>query len=37
MKPRFLKIEGFLSYRQPVEIDFTDWDLACITGDNGAG
>ncbi len=37
MKPRHLKIEGFLSYQQPVEIDFTEFDLACITGDNGAG
>lgn len=37
MKPRYLKIEGFLSYQQPVEIDFTEFDLACITGENGAG
>ena len=37
MKPRHLKIEGFLSYQQPVEIDFTEFDLACITGENGAG
>lgn len=37
MKPRYLKIEGFLSYQDPVEIDFTEFDLACITGENGAG
>jgi len=28
---------GFLSYKEPVEIDFTSFDLACISGDNGAG
>jgi len=37
MKPRHLKIKGFLSYQDPVEIDFTEFDLACITGENGAG
>ena len=30
-------MEGFLSYQEPVEIDFTGFDLACITGENGAG
>ena len=37
MIPIELKIEGFLSYLDPVEIDFTGFDLACITGENGAG
>lgn len=37
MIPIQLKISGFLSYRDPVEIDFTSFDLACIAGLNGAG
>ncbi len=37
MIPVRLKIEGFLSYRQPVELDFTGFNLACISGQNGAG
>jgi len=37
MIPVKLKIEGFLSYRQPVELDFTGINLACISGQNGAG
>lgn len=37
MIPIRLKIEGFLSYRQPVELDFTGFSLACISGHNGAG
>ncbi|RME08075.1 MAG: SMC family ATPase [Anaerolineae bacterium] len=37
MIPLRLQISGFLSYRQPVEIDFTAFDLACISGHNGAG
>jgi exonuclease SbcC len=32
-----LKLSGFLSYRDPVELDFTSFDLACISGPNGAG
>ena len=28
---------GFLSYLDPVELDFTTFDLACISGHNGAG
>jgi exonuclease SbcC len=35
--PIHLKISGFLSYREPVEIDFNGFDLACISGENGAG
>jgi exonuclease SbcC len=37
MIPVQLSISGFLSYRDPVEIDFTQFDLACIAGLNGAG
>jgi exonuclease SbcC len=37
MIPVKLSIAGFLSYQEPVEIDFTAVDLVCITGENGAG
>jgi len=37
MIPISLSISGFLSYRDPVEIDFTSFSLACIAGANGAG
>jgi len=37
MIPVSLRISGFLSYKEPVEIDFTGFDLACISGQNGAG
>src|SRR5512143_3053545 len=37
MIPLRLRLSGFLSYRDPVEIDFTSFDLACISGPNGAG
>ncbi|MCF6277283.1 MAG: SMC family ATPase [Anaerolineales bacterium] len=37
MIPISLKIIGFLSYREMVELDFTTFDLACISGHNGAG
>lgn len=37
MIPISLSIEGFLSYQEPVEIDFTGFELACVTGENGAG
>ena len=37
MIPRKLRLSGFLSYLEPVEIDFTRFDLACISGANGAG
>lgn len=37
MIPLRLKLSGFLSYRDPVEIDFTTFELACISGHNGAG
>ena len=37
MIPIRLTLSGFLSYRDPVEIDFTSFDLACISGANGAG
>jgi len=35
--PINLRISGFLSYNQPVEVDFQPFELACITGANGAG
>jgi exonuclease SbcC len=37
MIPLLLTLAGFLSYREPVELDFTTFDLACIAGPNGAG
>lgn len=37
MIPLKLYISGFLSYREPVELDFSAFDLACISGHNGAG
>lgn len=37
MIPIRLSLAGFLSYRDPVELDFSRFDLACISGANGAG
>ncbi len=37
MIPKYLRITGFLSYQAPIELDFTGFDLACISGHNGAG
>lgn len=37
MIPVKLTISGFLSYLDPVEIDFQSISLACISGPNGAG
>lgn len=37
MIPVTLRIKGFLSYLEPMELDFTSFDLACISGANGAG
>ena len=37
MIPIHLKLSGFLSYREPVEVDFRGFNLACISGSNGAG
>src|SRR3972149_5355527 len=37
MIPIRLKLSGFLSSRDPVEVDFTSFELACIAGANGAG
>ena len=37
MIPLHLRISGFLSYRDPAELDFKLFDLACISGHNGAG
>ncbi len=37
MIPIRLKLTGFLSYRDPVEVDFSGFNMACISGHNGAG
>ena len=37
MIPLRLQISGFLSYLDPVDVDFTSFSLACISGQNGAG
>jgi len=37
MIPLTLRISGFLSYCDTVELDFRSFDLACISGQNGAG
>ncbi len=37
MIPIHLRIAGFLSYRDPVDLDFSSFDVACISGHNGAG
>ncbi len=37
MIPVKLTISGFLSYKEPAEVDFTGLHVACITGRNGAG
>src|SRR5918995_7145436 len=37
MIPLHLRISGFLSYHDAVELDFTSFELACISGHNGAG
>jgi DNA repair protein SbcC/Rad50 len=37
MIPVSLQISGFLSYLDPVKLDFSTFDLACISGANGSG
>ena len=37
MRPNKLTMEGFTSFRQRAEIDFTDLDLFAITGATGSG
>jgi exonuclease SbcC len=37
MIPIHLRISGFLSYRDPVDLNFNLFDLACISGRNGSG
>ncbi len=32
-----MQISGFLSYNEKVVVDFSEFDLACISGANGAG
>src|SRR5215212_3046598 len=37
MIPIHLRISGFLSYYDRAELDFSSFELACISGHNGAG
>lgn len=37
MIPIHLRISGFLSYQEPIDLDFTSFSIACISGQNGAG
>lgn len=37
MIPVQLTLSGFLSYQEPNTLSFEDFDLACISGQNGAG
>jgi DNA repair protein SbcC/Rad50 len=37
MIPVRLHLSGFLSYLDPVDLDFSSFELACISGSNGAG
>jgi exonuclease SbcC len=37
MIPVHLSLSGFLSYLDPVDLDFTTFEVACISGSNGAG
>ncbi|HEY3344701.1 MAG TPA: SMC family ATPase [Anaerolineaceae bacterium] len=37
MIPLRLRLHGFLSYQDDVELDFTCFEVACISGSNGAG
>ncbi len=37
MIPLHLQLAGFLSYRDAIELDFTPFNIACISGYNGAG
>ena len=37
MRPRRLEMDGFLAYREPAEIDFTDADLFVLSGATGSG
>ena len=37
MIPHTLTLQGFLSYKEPVTIDFSRIEVACISGANGSG
>ena len=37
MIPVRLQVRGFLSYREMTDLSFLGFDLACISGSNGAG
>ena len=37
MIPVSLTLKGFLSYREQVSLDFSEFEMACIIGPNGSG
>ena len=37
MIPIKLTLEGFTSYRSKQTVDFTEFEVACVSGANGAG
>jgi exonuclease SbcC len=37
MIPVKLTLDGFLSYREKIDLDFSEFELACVIGHNGAG
>jgi len=37
MIPLHLKLYNFMSYKNPASLDFSVFDLACLTGPNGSG
>ncbi len=37
MIPIKLTLEGFTSYRDKQQVDFTEFEVACVSGSNGAG
>lgn len=37
MIPIRLELKDFLSYAEPEPLDFTSFDVACLSGDNGVG
>ncbi|MFQ5966022.1 MAG: AAA family ATPase [Acidimicrobiia bacterium] len=37
MRPKQLEVSGFIAFREPVVVDFSDADLFALTGATGAG
>ncbi len=37
MIPVQLTLQNFMAYQTPQTLDFSDWHVACLTGENGAG